>query len=92
MSAQKQAVYIMIHQEHWVTSQESRSTFAENMVRRSGNVTNVRRNMQFYQIGKLTLKLVALGSTDVTVVPFFQGKINLIQIWVKDKKKVRHGN
>ena len=43
------------------------------MVRRSGNVTSAQRGMQFNQIGKLTPKLVALGSTDVTVEPFSQG-------------------
>ena len=43
------------------------------MEKRSGNVKNVQRNMQFNQIGKLIVKLVELESTNVTVAHSFQG-------------------
>lgn len=76
MSAQRQPVCTTSHRERWEILQESRNTFAENMVRRNGNVRNAQRSMQFNQIGKHTPKLVALGSTDVTVAPFFQGNKN----------------
>lgn len=54
--------------------QELRNTTAENMERRSGNVTSAQRSMLFSQIGKLTLKPVVLESIDVIVEPFFPGK------------------
>lgn len=63
----------MTRQGHLGTLLESRSTSVENMVRRSGNVRSALRGMQFNQIGKLTLRLVALESTDVTVEPSSQG-------------------
>lgn len=68
MCVQKLAVFIMTHQEHLGISLESRSTFAENMERRNGNVKNALNVMQFNQIGKLIPRFVALESIDVTVV------------------------
>ncbi|KAJ8451724.1 hypothetical protein Cgig2_007207 [Carnegiea gigantea] len=46
-----------------------------SMVRRSGNVTNAPRDMLYNPTGKLTLRSVPLGSTDVTVAPFSQGTL-----------------
>lgn len=56
------------------TSRESRSTFAESMVRRSGSVKSVPSGMLFNQTGKLTPRFVAQESIDVTVEPFSPGK------------------
>lgn len=55
------------------TSLGSESTFVENMVRKSGSVKNVQSVMQFNQIGRLTPRSVAQGTTDVTVEPFSLG-------------------
>ena len=76
MSAPRRAASTTTHRGRWEISQESRNTFAENMGRRNGNVTSAQRSMQFNPIGKLTPKHVALGNTDVTVAPFFQGKFS----------------
>jgi hypothetical protein len=43
------------------------------MVKRSGNVTSVPRNMLSCPIGKLIARFVVLKNTDVTVVPSFPG-------------------
>jgi hypothetical protein len=45
------------------------------MVRRSGNVISVQRNMLFNQIARLILRLVAPKNTDVTVALSFLGGI-----------------
>lgn len=45
------------------------------MVRRNGNVKSAQSGMRFNRIGKLILRPVAQGSTDVTVAPFSLGKI-----------------
>jgi len=66
-------VFIIILQELWEISRESKSIIVENMEKRNGNVRNVRKFMLFNRIGKLTPKLVALENIDVTVEPFSQG-------------------
>ena len=62
------------------------------MVRRSGNVTNAPRDMLFNLTGKLTLRFVALGNTDVIVAPSSPGMIYytmlyrfILRIWVISK-------
>jgi hypothetical protein len=59
------------------TSQESRSTFAGSMGKRGGSVKGAQSVMQFNQIGKLTLRFVALESIDVIVELFSLGKSNI---------------
>ena len=74
MCVQKQAVFTTTHQGLLGISQESRSTFAENMEKRNGNVRNAQNVMQFNQIGKLIPRFVAVESIDVTVVLSSLGK------------------
>lgn len=75
MSAQNLLVYTIIHLGLLVILQVSRNIIAENMGRRSGNVKNAQRFMQFNQIGKLILKPAELENIDVTVEPFSPGRI-----------------
>lgn len=58
-----------------MTSLESRNTFTESMVRRSGSVRDAQRNMQFDPIGKPTPELVAPESTLVLVEHFSLGNL-----------------
>lgn len=71
--AQRRPVFTMIHRELSVTSPVLKSITVENTVRRNGSVRNVPRNMQFNPTGKLTLKLAALESINVTVAHYFPG-------------------
>lgn len=68
-------VFIIILQGHLEISLGSRSTFVENMGKRSISVRNAQRFMLFNLIGRLTLKLVELESIDVTAAHFSPGKI-----------------
>lgn len=74
MFALSQHVFIIIPLGHLVTLLELRNIFAENMVKKNGNVTNVPRFMLFNLIGRLTLRPVALKSIDVTVEPSSLGR------------------
>lgn len=77
MFVQKLHVCTMIHQGLSEILQESRSTSAENMARRSGNVKSAQNAMPFNQTGKLIPRLAAQESIDVIVEPFSLGKINI---------------
>lgn len=70
MSVLSPHVFIMIHQGLLGTSLGLRSTLAESMVKKSGNVKSALRNMQFNQIGKLTPRFVAQESINVTAENF----------------------
>lgn len=73
MSVLSPHVFIMIHQGLLGTSLGLRSTLAESMVKKSGNVKSALRNMQFNQIGKLIVRFAALESIDATVALSFPG-------------------
>ncbi|KAJ0976211.1 hypothetical protein J5N97_018176 [Dioscorea zingiberensis] len=63
----------MIQVEPLEISQASRSTSSGNMVKRSGSVRSAQKSMQCNQTGRLTPRLVALESTNVTVAPSSPG-------------------
>lgn len=50
------------------------------MEKKSGNAINVLKNMPFNLIGKLTLRFVVLGSTNVIVELYFPGIENDLKI------------
>lgn len=66
-------VFITILLELWVISRGLRSISAENMARRSGNVTSALRNMRFNRIGKLTPRFAVPESINAIVELCFQG-------------------
>lgn len=67
-------VFTMIHQGLSGISLGSRSTLAESMVRRSGNVKSAQSDMPFNQIGKHTPRFVAQESINATAENFSPGK------------------
>lgn len=73
MFVQNLHVSITTRLEHWAILQALRNTFAENMVRKNGNVTNVPRSMQCSLIGKLIQRHVVQGNINVTVAPSSPG-------------------
>lgn len=78
MSVPKRLVSITTLLGLSVTSQVSKSTFVGSTERKSGSARSAQSDMLCNPTGKLTLKPVAPGNTNVTVEQYFHGNVLLL--------------